>query len=493
MKSIKKFGKWLLVIVGVPFAILAAVLLVRTAQVTSRQVNVPTATRVSLDADLMAGHLADAIRFPTIAQSDATQLDADAFQGLHDWLAETYPLVHATLERETVQDFSLLYHWPGTNPKLSPILLMSHLDVVPVESATEHKWTHPPFAGEVADGYVWGRGALDVKCGVTAILEAVEHLLKADFQPERTVYLAFGHDEEVGGVNGNARMAILLRGRGVRFQYVLDEGGLIAVGLMPGLTKPVAMVSLAEKGYTNIELTCETAGGHSSMPPPQTAVGILASAVARVEAQPLPAHIDGATGMMLDYLGPEFPFPQKLAIANRWLTAPVLERMLAAGTSTNALIRTTTAATVFHGGVGENVLPTRARAVINFRILPGETSRDVLEHVRRVVDDVRVECRQRGSHSEPSRVTAVDSPEFAQLQRTIGETFPDVLVSPGLTVGATDSRHYESLTEHTFRFLPMRLEKDDLPRIHGIDERISVENYCEMIRFFIQQIRNSTL
>ena len=352
-------------------------------------------------------------------------------------------------------------------------------------------WTYPPFAGRVAEDYVWGRGALDVKCGAVGILEAVESLLADGFRPRGTVYIAMGHDEEVGGQNGNKKIAALLKRRGVRLRYVLDEGGAILQGVIQGPTSPVAFVGIAEKRYLSVRVIASGPEGHASSPPPQTAVGILAAAICKLESHPMPARLGGATDRMLDFLGPEMPFPQKAVIANRWLFGGLIRRQFAAQPPTNATIRTTWAATMVEGGVAENVLPATASAYFNVRLLPGDTAKSVREHIERTIDDpqrVKVECSE-AQGIEASAMSDTDSPEFATLQRTIREVFPDVIVAPGLTVGATDSRHYETIAENTFRFIPMRITAEDLKRIHGTDERISVDNYLELIRFYIRQIR----
>jgi len=333
---------------------------------------------------------------------------------------------------------------------------------------------------------------MDDKVAVTGILEAVETLLGEGFQPRRTIYIAFGHDEEVGGQGGGALIADLLESRGADLEYVLDEGLLITDGIVPSIPKPVALVGIAEKGYVSIELTVEGVGGHSSMPPQQTAVGILSSAIHRLEQNPFPARLEGPGREMFDYLAPEMPFGMKVVLANLWLFGGLVESQLAASPATNAAIRTTTAATMFEGSVKENVLPTYARAVVNFRILFGESIASVMERVRRTIDDPRVQMRTLVREiSEPSPISGTDAPSFEVLQRTIHQVFPEVLVAPGLMLAATDSRHYAGLSGNVYRFSPMWAGPEDLDRIHGTNERISVENYEQIVRFYVQLIHNS--
>jgi carboxypeptidase PM20D1 len=479
-----------LLALGVVLALLVAVVLARTAMVESKQVRAEPVTDLAVDARAAAERLAGAIRFPTISHEDAARVEDAAFHGLHRYLEQSFPRVHSTLTREVMAGYSLLYTWPGTNSQLPPILLMSHTDVVPVEPGTEKAWTHPPFSGRIVGGHVWGRGAMDDKAGVMGILEAVELLLGRGFRPERTVYLAFGHDEEVGGSKGAAALAAVLERRGVRPDFILDEGGLIAEGIVPGVESPVAMISTAEKGYVSVELVAVAEGGHSSMPPRTTAIGKLAAAVRRLEENPMPARIDGATRRSFEYLAPEMPFGPRLFLANLWLFGPLAERQLGADPASNARIRTTTAATVFQGGIKENVLPSRARAVVNFRILPGDTIEGVLRHVRETVGP-EIKVAVTGSFpTEPSPESDVRSPEFGLLQRTIAQVFPGMLVAPNLLSGGTDTKHYRKLTRNVYRFVPVRVLEKDLARIHGTNERIRVESYGEAVRFYAQLLRN---
>lgn len=484
--------KRILLLLGVVLVLLLAVVLARTAMVESKQVRTEPVADLAVDARAAAERLAGAIRFPTISHEGGARVDDAAFRGLHQYLEQSFPRVHSALKREVVAGFSLLYTWQGTDPQLPPILLMSHTDVVPVEPGTEKAWTHPPFSGRIVDGYVWGRGAMDDKAGVLGILEAVELLLGKGYRPERTVYLAFGHDEEVGGAKGAAALAAVLEKRGVRPDFILDEGGIIAEGIVPGVEAPVALISTAEKGYVSVELVAEAAGGHSSMPPRNTAIGKLAEAVRRLEENPLPARIDGATKRSFEYLAPEMPFGPRMFLANLWLFGPLAERKFGADPAADSRIRTTTAATVFQGGVKENVLPSRARAVVNFRILPGDTIEGVLRHVRETVGpDVKVAVT--GSFpTEPSPESAVHGPEFGLLQRTIAQVFPGMLVSPNLLSGGTDTKHYRKLSRNVYRFLPVRIGEGDLARIHGTNERIGVESYGEAVRFYAQLLRNGS-
>lgn len=480
-------------LIGLTFVLLllCSVLLVRTALFASRQIPVEPAPVLSLDEEGAAARLALALSFPTISHADFTAQKDEAFAGLHAWLPRAFPRIHATLSRELIGEHGVLFAWSGSDSSLRPALLIGHTDVVPVEPGTEGDWQHPPFAGHIADGYIWGRGAIDNKSAVFAALEAVEHLLAEGHRPVRTVFLAFGHDEEVGGGSGAREMAGLLSSRGVALEYILDEGGFVMAGSLP-LSAPVALVGVAEKGYLSLELSATAQGGHSSMPPRQTAVGILSAAIVRLQDNPFPGGLRGPTRQMFDFVGPEMSFLPRMVFANTWLFGSLVERQLAATPSTDALLRTSTAPTMLWGSIKDNVLPARARAVVNFRLFPGASGEDVLQRVRRVVDDPRVEVATYGGMGiGPSPISPTDSQAFGALQRSIQQVYPDVVVAPYLMVAATDSRHFRGLTQNVYRFQPLRITQGDLSRIHGTDERVGVDDYADAIRFYRQLILNS--
>jgi carboxypeptidase PM20D1 len=479
-------------VVGFVFLLLISALVVRTMLFTSKRTPVPEARKIPVDEERLARHLAGALRIPTVSYQDRSRFDPAAFRQLHAYLEETFPKVHATLKKETVNDYSLLYTWKGRDPALKPILLMAHQDVVPVIPGTEEDWVQPPFGGEIADGYIWGRGALDVKSGMMGILEAVEFLLQEGFQPKRTVYLAFGHDEEVGGVNGAAQIAKRFKAGNIRFEYVLDEGGVVLEGIIPRVSSAIAMIGVAEKGYVSVELTVRSEGGHSSMPPKHTAVGILSKAITRLEDNPFPGNMTYAA-QLFDYIGPEMPFLPRMMFANLWLTRPLMEGLLSRSPEMNAMIRTTTAATMFNAGVKENVLPIKARAVVNFRILPGETAESVVERVVKIIDDPEVQVKTLTFGSNPSPVSDIHSTSYEALRKSIYQVSADedLIVAPYLVVGATDSRYFTGLSDNVYRFLLNKIGPADLKRVHGTNERISVDNYAQVVRMYVQLLRNS--
>ncbi|MEU7767977.1 M20 family peptidase [Nocardia sp. NPDC049190] len=429
--------------------------------------------------DPTAERLAAALRCATVSTDDPADADTAAFDRLDAHLEQSFPLVHAQLELERF-GYSRLYRWPGSEPDRVAAILLAHQDVVPADHP--QRWTHPPFAGVVDDEFIWGRGAIDDKSRVVAILEAVESALAAGVRPRHTVYLAFGHDEEVFGGDGAERMAERLRRAGVRADLLLDEGGVITEGVADGVRQPVATVMLGEKGYATVRLSVTEVGGHSSMPGRQTAVGRIARAVSRIQDHPMPLRLTPVIADMLARLRQVMPAPRRRLLGFVGVVAPLITRVLAARPTTEAMVRTTTAPTVIRGGVKANVLPQHAEALVNFRILPGDSVDSVLEHCRKVVRDNGIHLELVGMSSEPSSTTG-PGPAFDVIADVARAIVPGIAVTTGLVPGATDSRHYDDLAGTRCNFAPIVLNERDLASIHGTDERLSRVNYARLIEF----------
>jgi carboxypeptidase PM20D1 len=464
---------------------LSAVLVANALRLTPAPRGGPApAVDPAIDAAAAAGRLAEAIRFRTISHQDPAQDDPVPFDGLRGFLERAYPKAHGALTRELVGR-ALLFTWRGSDAAAAPILLMAHGDVVPVEAGSESVWAHPPFDGTIADGFVWGRGALDDKGSLIGILEAVEALVSSGYQPKRTVYLLFGLDEEVGGREGAKRVAALLAERKVRLAWVLDEGGAVSRGIIPTVPREIIGISVTEKGYVSVELLVKGAGGHSSMPPPATTIGRLAAAVARLEGMPMPTGLVEPTRTTMRLLGAEMGFTQRLLLGNLWLTSPLVTQRLAASTATNPMVRTTTAPTIFEAGVKENVLPAQARAVVNFRLLPGDSVNEVLQHVRDVVvDDAITITALPTTITDAAPVSRMDSAGFRIIAAAASRAFPDAVVVPAMVNGATDSRHLTPVADDIYRFVPRLMLPEDLPRLHGANERMSVEGLARSIAVY---------
>ncbi|NUZ08227.1 M20 family peptidase [Piscinibacter koreensis] len=485
----RKFFWWL----GAALLALLLAVGVRTLTMSSRQLTVPPVAPLAVDGAAAAARLAGAVRLQTISSPTDPTLNAAAFDALHRHLETSFPNAHAVLQREAV-GHALVYTWPGSVAGAKPIALMAHQDVVPIAPGTERDWKEPPFAGVVKDGFIWGRGAWDDKGNLMAIMEAVDALARAGFKPPQTIYLVFGADEEVGGARGARAIAQMFKQRGVRFQLVLDEGLLITQGVLPGLKGPAAIVGVAEKGMLTLQLTATTAPGHSSMPPPgagQSAIGMLAAALTRIENQPMPLAIRGLSRETFETLAPEMGGLSRVFLSNLWLFRPLVEMQLAKAASTNASLRTTTALTVFNAGNVENVLPGKATALVNFRVLPGDRIDDIVAHVTRAIDNPAIRVERYNVAAEASKVSPTDGPAWRLVNTTLRQLHPDVVVAPALMVAATDSRWFDDIADAVFRFSPVRATPEDLKRFHGTDERISVANYVELIQFFHQLITNT--
>jgi len=456
--------------------------------VASLLVSVPAlAALPGIDAAAAAKRLSLAIQHPTVSLEDLPP-NHEAFTGLHTHLRESFPRVFSTLRVEVIDGYSLLIEWPGSDSKLEPGLLLAHQDVVPVQPGTEEDWTFPPFSGAIEDGYIWGRGTMDFKLGVVGILEAAERLLEAGNQPARTMYLAFGHDEEIQGT-GSASIVTHLKKRGVRLAWVLDEGLFITEDMMPGVDKPLAMIGLSEKGYVSVEMEARGKGGHSSVPPRETVAGQIAQAVVKLEANPMPARVTEPIRILLDSVSSEMPMFERLLLGNIGITSPLVLWKFGNDPVTNSLIRTTTAVTMLEGSPKDNVLPIRARAVANFRILPGDRVADVISHVRRTIDSDKIEVRTfSGPGENPSPVSCYQCPAFQEIDRAIRATFPGTLVAPSIMVALTDSRHFTPLTKNIYRFSPQVVNPNTRDRFHGTNECISVASYTNAVRFYMAMI-----
>ena len=474
------------------------ILVYRTSLYKTPTVAPKKAAPFSIDAQAAAQRLAEALRIRTVTKTSSKAYDPATFEEFQQLLVKFYPKAHQTLQLHKINRFGLLYKWSGSDNTKKPILLMAHQDVVPVPDNELSEWTHPPFAGTITDGYIWGRGTLDVKSGVLGILEAAELLIQDGFVPTRDIYFSFGHDEEIGGIEGAKAIAEHLRKQGVQFEFVLDEGGSITEGIVPGVSDPVAMVGIAEKGFLSLELLVETEGGHSSMPSRELAIEILSRAVTKLYDNPPPENLDNAL-TFLNYVAPKMTLLRRVIFANTWLFSPFIKARLERSTAMNATIRTSMAPTIFRAGIKDNVLPTSGSAVVNFRIAPGETIETVKRYVRETINDSRVTIRNYGGNanvfaSNPSPRSPIDHPSFRLIRDSILSVAnePDLTVAPYIVLGATDSRYFTDLSPNVYRFLFNRLEQHDLKLIHGIDERVSIDNYRKTIQFYFQLMLSSS-
>lgn len=436
--------------------------------------------RLKTDPQVLAEHLSEIIKIETISHEDENEDKKENFVTLQKKLARLYPLTHKTLKKEIIDGYTLLYTWPGRDNKLDPVVFMAHQDVVPADENTLNEWTHPPFSGKIVDGFIWGRGTMDIKCQMVAVFEAVETLLAHGWQPDRTVLLTFGHNEEILG-SGAVEVVAHLKARGVRVHAVLDEGGSIYDGIIPGVKGLAATIGISEKGYLSLKFKVTSTGGHSSTPGADSAIGILARAVTKLESHRFPADVR-MVKPMFQGLGSAASPVMQMAFANLWLFGGVVTRILSKKGETDATIRTTTAPTLFHSGVKDNVMPSLAEAVVNFRILPGESIADVCEYIRYIIHDDRVSFEPMDQKAwEASPLSPVEGEVYEHLSSVIGEIWPGTAVAPYIMLGGTDSRNFCEISDRVYRFTPMVVTEEDLNRVHGVNERISLQALFDMV------------
>jgi carboxypeptidase PM20D1 len=409
-----------------------------------------------------------------------------------DYLQASFPKVHATMQREVLPDGALLFTWTGKDPSLKPVILMGHMDVVPVPDEALPKWKHGPYSGDIADGFIWGRGTADDKIHVLSLMEASETLIGQGFTPARTILLAFGCDEENGGTYGARKIVQLLQSRSVKAEFVLDEGGAVIKGFLPGVDRSLAVVGVAEKGYMDLTLTTKGVGGHSSEPPVHTAIGELSAALTKLEAHPFPGVMTPVLEEQYTTIAPYLPFTKRMVLANLWLFKPIIVAGALKDPVQAGSFRTTTAEDMISGGFKDNALPPSARAVINFRILPGETTVTVTDRVKKVIDDpgVSVVDEKANDPRNPSPVSPVDSEAFKTLSGTIRAMFPNAVVSPYMVAAATDATWYTPLSPNVYRFLAFEADPSMLAMIHGLNERIAPEKYVKTVQFTAQLMQN---
>ncbi len=464
--------------------------------------------QVSIEVDLEGAvqRLSKAVTFPTISNQDRNDFNAKAFTDYHTFLEQAYPLVHKTLKKEVLGDprpYSLLFTWEGKDPGLQPALFYAHEDVVPVPEDSRDQWEVDPFAGTVKDGYIWGRGVLDDKNQIHAILEAAEMKIKEGWQPSRTIYFVFGQDEEVGGPEGAKHIADVLEQRGIkRFAYVMDESAPLTPGIFPGIEGNTALIGIAQKGFISLELKMEGVGGHSSQPPAETNIGILAKAITKLEAAQFPYKIHPAVRSQYRYMGPELPEEQQplyaaVAFGEDDEITPMEQKfidVMSQNQVTRAMLHTTIAVSMFNAGVKDNVLPPAATAVVNFRPMPGDTPEVIIQHVKDAIQDDRITVKDISASTPATNIAEVGNPAYNMLEKTIRQIWGnDLMVSPFFVIGGSDSKHFQArpFAPDVYTITALQLENTkEFEGFHGVNERILVDEYGKSIGFFYQIFDN---
>lgn len=472
-------------VVGGAIVILLAVLLYRAARFTPVPTEDGPAAPAACDAEAAGKHLGAMLSCRTVSNRDESLVDWPEFDRFVALLSEMYPAAMEKLHFERAGKTGLIYRWQGESRE-APVVLMAHYDVVPAKA---EEWSFDPFCGEVREGVVLGRGALDTKSTLCAIFEAVNKLCAEGYTPKRDFYLCFSGSEEIAG-EGAYAIVDKLQKDGVKPCLTVDEGGAIVTGVFPGVKEPCAVVGISEKGQMAIRLSVKSGAGHASAPPKNDAFSQLARAIAALEKHPFKPRMTEAAYRLFTTLGRHSGFALRLVFGNLWLFRPLLlklARML--GNDVNALLRTTCVFTMAGGSEASNVLPSEAWATCDVRILNGSTSEDVIAHFRKVIrnDNVIIEPIFT---VEPSPVSPVDCPEWQAVSRAIRHTWPDALVSPYLMTARSDSSVYTAICDHVYRFAPMKLSKEERATIHGVDECIPAEKVAQAACFYERLIRS---
>ncbi|GAC31209.1 M20 family peptidase [Paraglaciecola polaris] len=446
-------------------------------------------TTVNIDTQAALERFSQAIQIPTISYDDRSQFDQKAFLAFQQYMKTSFPLVHQKTSLDVINGYSLLYHLKGSDSTLKPALFMGHMDVVPVDEATAEQWQQPPFSGKVIDGVIWGRGTIDDKISVVALMESMEMLLAQNIQPKRSIYFAFGHDEEAGGKDGAKQIAAFLAKKNITFEFVLDEGGVVTQDMLPGVAEPVAVIGIAEKGFVNLRLTVNAPGGHSSQPPAHTAAGILAQAIVKVEANPFTTDMRFIQNTF-KHIGFATDLATRLPMSNLWLFSPAVESMMLKSPSSAASIRTSTAVTMLKGSSKSNILPTQAEAVVNFRILPGDTIQSVTQHITKAIGNPNVKI-EAFMTNEASPVSSTETYGYQLIEQTIRRLDQNLLVAPYLVQGGTDASNFYGLSDNVYRFMMVRLNPQTMKRFHGVNEQIAVEDYMQAIQFYYAMVKQA--
>lgn len=465
------------------FGLLLGVILVRTVLFQPKQVIKVSTENAKINEKEVVEHFSELIQLKTVSSIDTDEMDMAVFKTFQNKLDELYPVVTSTCHKELIGPTGILYRWKGKDSRQVTVL-MSHYDVVPAD-ATD--WDKDPFSGLVEDGVIWGRGTIDTKVTLLGILESAEQLMTEGFIPEQDVYFSFTGDEETSGPS-TPEIVATLKKRDIKPYLVIDEGGVVLKDVFPGVHKQTALVGIGEKGYLDIEITGTSSGGHSSAPPSKTLTGDMARLITNIEKKSMKSHLTPPVLEMFDRLGRHSTFLYRMIFGNIWLFSPLLKFMFhQQGGQMNALIRTTTAVTKMEGSNAFNVLPPKGIIGVNCRILNTDTVESTLSHLKSLTqtefDYRKIELR------EASPITPTDTKQWQLMEEVIGDMWPEAVLSPYLMIAATDSRHYNLISEHVMRFAPTAITKEELNMIHSNNERIRMETVIECVQFYTKLIK----
>ena len=479
------------IILGI-IAVLLSVILIKAAFFKYKPEEIEKLEDEHIDSEKALKHLSEAISIKTISV-DGDDGDYTEFYKFHEFLERSYPLVHKTMTKEVIGSASLLFYWEGKNPELNPIALMSHMDVVPVEAGTEKDWKEDPFGGKIDREFIWGRGSLDMKNHLIAVMESLEALIEDGYQPDRGVYVCFGQDEEIsiGEQRGAARIAKTLRERGVRLDCIIDEGGTLIPINVAGIHTTFATVGASEKGYADYKITVNDAGGHSSTPSKHTAIGKLGKVINRLDNHQSRAKLLPVTKEFMVRAGKALPYWARIIVGNLWFFKPLIMLVMKNIPTTATLVRTTQAATMCEGSPVPNVMPQNASAVVNCRILPGESTETTTAHLKKACGK-NASVELIGFSKEPAPVSPTSSRAYLTIEKLCKQIDPKAVAVPFLVMGCTDTCYYESICDTIFRFTPFVVTPELLHTMHGTNERLPIDSMGPAVAFFKRYVKTLT-
>ncbi len=482
-------------IIGATIAAAAAANAVHAAVYRPKKTESEPLPKEEINVQRYRDNLSKAIQCKTISYRESEKVDWAEFEKFHKFLDEAYPLIAKNLEKEIVPPANLLYRWKGTRSDLLPIALLAHQDVVPVSAGTEEDWVHDAFSGYDDGEFIWGRGSVDMKNHLIAVMESVEALLEEGFVPERDVYLLFGDNEEVvaNSENGAKDLMLTLKNRGITLDSVIDEGGAMIPINVPGVleNKYLAGVGVAEKGYSDIEVVVNAKGGHSSQPPVHTALGQIAKVITALEKNQFKASLNENMKSLFDAIGRECTYPVRLITCNMPLLHPAITELSKHIPFLACLTRTTTAVTMAQGSPAANVLPQRAAITVNFRAMPGTTKQDLVDHIQKACKNMDIEINVLNS-KEASKFSSTDSRAYNIIRDVTKSIQPGAIVAPYLVMGGTDAYNYEPICDNIYRYAPFELTTELLRCTHGTNERLPVSLMENALVFFKNYIRRAS-
>lgn len=427
------------------------------------------------------------VRIPTVSKHEHE--DLTQFYLYHEALARLFPLLHEKLEK-TVLNGTLIYRWEGAGKEKLPVLFMGHQDVVP---ASDEGWSVPAYSGAVKDGCLYGRGTLDCKGTMYVQLQAVEELLAEGFVPPCDVYLEYSINEETGG-DGAAAAMRYLRDKGIRFAFVLDEGGAVIEEAVPGMDRPYAVLGVTEKGYMDVKITARGKGGHSSTPPRNTPAARLYAFANEIERKrPFQKKLIPEVKEMFRQMAPAFSFPLRFLLGNLWLTAPLVKAaMPMVSPFGEALMATTCCFTQMKGSDAANVIPKEPYLIANLRCSVHQNCEESLKVLKKYGKKYGLEFEVLMSR-DASPVSDIHSKAYGFVEKTVRAHFPDAGVAPYLIMGGTDCRHFHALSDTALRFCPIRMTNAQNASCHAVDENVTLSALAEGVRFYKRLLKNYEL